>query len=250
MDAAVEKYRQFLKNDDWEQWKDLKRDEKLGLPPPPVQKPVPPGAALIELPAPAALSLGTMPLAEAIGRRRTQRDFTGEAVTLEELSFLLWATQGVQEVAPDGTSSLRSVPSAGARHPFETYLFVQRVAGLRPGLYRYLGLEHKLCFLSPFDLTALYVMDEDWPLEPEDALLFAWTVTPYRTEWRYSILSHKMMAMEAGHICQNLYLAATAIGAGVCAIGAFSQTKINRWLGVDGDDEFAVYLARLGKVFG
>ena len=250
MDAAVEKYRQFLKNDDWEEWKDLKRDEKLGLPPPAMQKAVPPGAALFDLIAPDALSVGAVPLNEAIGRRRSHREFSGAAVTLEELSFLLWATQGVQKVAADGTTSLRTVPSAGARHPFETYLFVQRVAGLRPGLYRYLALDHKLCLLSPFEQTAFYEMDEDWPLEPEDALLFVWTVTPYRTEWRYSILSHKMIAMEAGHICQNLYLAATAIGAGACAIGAFSQTKINSWLGVDGDDEFAVYLARLGKVFG
>jgi SagB-type dehydrogenase family enzyme len=245
---AIEKYRQFLRNDDWEKWEILGRDQKQGVPPPNMQKAYPPGAPLIDLIPPEAFSVGDVPLIEAISRRRSHRDFSGESLTMEELAFLLWATQGVQEVSIDGTESLRTVPSAGARHPFETYLIVRRVGGLQPGLYRYLALEHKLCLLSPLDETAAPEIYDDWQLEPEDALLFIWTIIPYRTEWRYSILSHKMIAMEAGHICQNLYLAATAIGAGVCAIGAFPQAEIDKLISVDGADEFAVYLARLGKI--
>lgn len=242
---AIQKYRQFLKNDEWERWDELARDQKRGLPPPPMQKKQAPDAVLIDLIPPRSFALGAMPLIEAIARRRSRREFTHTPVTLEELSFLLWATQGVQQVSFDGVSSLRTVPSAGARHPFESYLLLKNVQGVQPGTYRYLAHGHKLCFLRPFNELALA---DDWPLYPDDALLFIWTAVPYRTEWRYSILSHKMIAMEAGHICQNLYLAATAVDAGVCAIGAFSQKDIDALIEVDGVDEFAVYLARVGKL--
>jgi SagB-type dehydrogenase family enzyme len=247
MKEAIRTYRQFLKNDDWEKWDVLPRDQKKGLAPPRMQKPPLPGARLIDLIPPDALTLGTMPLLEAIDKRRTHRDFSGAAITLEELSFLLWTTQGVQGVSTSGTSSLRTVPSAGARHPFESYLLVNRVAGLAPGLYHYLAHGHKLCLLKTADQISPYDI-AGWQLEPQDALLFLWTIIPYRTEWRYSILAHKMIAIEAGHICQNLYLAATAIGAGVCAIGAFPQAEVDALLEVDGFDEFAIYLARLGKL--
>lgn len=247
MKEAIQTYRQFLKNDDWEQWEVLPRDQKKGLPPPGMQKPAPSSAPLIDLIPPDEITLGTMSVLEAIEKRRSHRDFSGAAITLEELSFLLWTTQGVQAVSASGTSSLRTVPSAGARHPFESYLLVNRVSGLAPGLYHYLAHGHKLCRLKTAAQISPYEI-EDWQLEEEDALLFMWTIIPYRTEWRYSILSHKMIAIEAGHICQNLYLAATSIGAGVCAIGAFSQAEVDALLAVDGVDEFAIYLARLGKL--
>lgn len=245
---AIQTYRQFLKNENWEKWEILQRPQKLGLPPPRLQKPAPPGAPLFDLIAPQELSLGRMPLLEAITNRRSHRDFSGAGLSLEEFSFLLWVTQGVQEVSYDGASSRRTVPSAGARHPFESYILVKKVAGLPSGLYRYLGLEHQICLLRTIESTTALEQDGDWQIDAQDALMFFWTIIPARTEWRYSILSHKMIAMEAGHICQNLYLAATAIGAGVCAIGAFSQAKVDAFLGVDGSDEFAIYLARLGKI--
>jgi len=71
---------------------------------------------------------------------------------------------------------------------------------------------------------------------------------PYRTEWRYGFLSHKLIALDAGHVCQNLYLAATAIGAGVCAIDAYDQRKIDAAIGVDGRDELTVYCATGGQL--
>ena len=243
---TIEQHRQFLKNDAWEQWETIERDQKKGVPPPSSQQPYPSQAPLIDLVSPAAFSTISMPLIDAIGRRRSHREFIDEPLTLEELSFLLWATQGIHAVAEEGIS-YRSVPSAGARHPFETYLIVKGVAGLQPGLYRYLALDHKLCFLSTVNELAMRAANDDWLL-PDEPLLFAWTAVPYRTEWRYGILSHKMIAMEAGHICQNLYLASVAIGAGTCAIGAFPQDEIDSLLAVDGHEEFAVYLARVGKI--
>jgi SagB-type dehydrogenase family enzyme len=243
---TIEQNRQFLRNDEWEQWETIERDQKKGFPPPSLQQPYSPAAPLIDLVAPDAMDGIAMKLVDAIGRRRSQREFTDEPLTLEELSFLLWATQGIHTVV-DEAVSYRSVPSAGARHPFETYLIVKGVAGLQPGLYRYLALEHKLCFLSTVNELDLRASTDEW-LQDDEPLLFIWTAVPYRTEWRYGILSHKMIAIEAGHICQNLYLASVAIGAGACAIGAFPQDEIDGLLAVDGHEEFAVYLARVGKI--
>ncbi len=80
------------------------------------------------------------------------------------------------------------------------------------------------------------------------AVVFIWAIIPYRIEWRYSTIAHKAAAIEAGHICQNLYLACEAIGAGTCAIVAYDQKSADAFIGVDGKDEFTVYIAPVGKI--
>ncbi|MBW8011686.1 MAG: SagB/ThcOx family dehydrogenase [Chloroflexi bacterium] len=244
---SIKDQRKFLHNDLWKEWESIDRDQKKGIKPPAVQKPYPPEAPIIDLVAVQDLTVGEMPLVEALKRRKSRRDFTQESLTIEELSFLLWSTQGVLGENKKRGALFRPVPSAGARHPFETYLLINRVAGLQAGLYRYLSLEHKLCFLATESELFSRAQDEYW-LQKNEAVLFIWTITPYRTEWRYGVLAHKMIAMEAGHICQNLYLACEAIHAGACAIGAFWQKEMDALLDIDGEDEFAIYLARVGKV--
>jgi SagB-type dehydrogenase family enzyme len=169
---------------------------------------------------------------------------------LEQLSFLLWATQGIRSINGEGTVVKRTVPSAGGRHPFETYLAVSRIEGLEPGLYRYLPLEHKLCFLRPEAQLAELVGRgcRDQLFVNQGAVVFLWTVIPYRSEWRYLVVAPKMIALDAGHLCQNLYLACEAIDAGACAIGAYHQDQLDALLGVDGEEEFVVYAAVAGKV--
>ena len=103
---------------------------------------------LIDLVAPDDFTVGQVPLAEVIAKRKSERYFTDETLTLEELSFLLWATQGVREVSEDDLRYFRNVPSGGNRHPIETYLSVHRVEGLKVGLYRYLPIEHQLLLLK------------------------------------------------------------------------------------------------------
>jgi SagB-type dehydrogenase family enzyme len=76
---------------------------------------------------------------------------------------------------------------------------------------------------------------------------FIWTAIPYRTEWRYGPLAPKLIAQDSGHVCQNLYLACTAIHAGTCAVGAYNQSKMDTLLGIDGIDEFTMYCAPVGK---
>jgi SagB-type dehydrogenase family enzyme len=244
-------YRAFLKSDRWEEWRKLDTDQKKQIPSPALQKPAPDGAELVDLTEPVALAIGDMPLREAIRLRESHRRYGDEPLTLDELSFLVWATQGVRELAQHTgrTSVLRTVPSAGARHPFETYLVVNRVDGLEAGLYRYLSMEHRLCFLGANEnlVERAHRACYDQYVR-SSAVTFAWTVIPYRTEWRYDFVSPKLIAQDAGHVCQNLYLAATAIGAGACAIGAYDQGGMDEVLGVDGQDEFVIYVATVGKL--
>ncbi len=253
--------RRFLKSDRWEEWRKLETDQRRGMPAPPPQKTYPEDARLIELVAPEDLAVGKTPLIEVIKRRRSRRKFTQEPLTLEELSFLLWATQGISRVPKRDLSkdaqdalirskaTLRTVPSGGARHPFETYLLVNRVNELEPGLYRYLPLEHRLCFLSADSELTEKIHEACYEQYVKNsAVTFIWTAIPYRTEWRYSMLSPKIIAQDSGHLCQNLYLASEAIGAGTCAIGAYNQEKMDPILGVDGKEEFAIYVAPVGKI--
>ncbi len=260
---AIKINRKLLKSDRWEEWRELETDQKRGVSPPPPEKPYPLDAILIDLIAPEDLTVGQMPLIEAIRRRRSRREYTAEPLTLEELSFLLWATQGVNPDATQAfqdwligkgsvaaaktTFSLRTVPSAGSRHPFETYIVVNRVSELEPGLYRYLPMGHRLLFVNAgAELTEKFAAAfMKWV--HKSAAVFIWTTIPYRMEWRYSIVSHKMIAQESGHVCQNLYLACEGIGAGACAI-TYDQETVDAILGVDGKDEFTIYVAPVGKV--
>jgi SagB-type dehydrogenase family enzyme len=143
----------------------------------------------------------------------------------------------------------RTVPSGGSCHAFETYLLINRVVGVDPGLYRYLPLEHSLCFLHQDSMLAQAAHDACLRQYVRDsAAAFFWTVIPYRAEWRYGKMSHKALALDAGHVCQNLFLACEGIKAGICAIGAYDQEKLDRLLCVDGRDEFAIYAAAVGKI--
>ena len=118
-------------------------DQFLGLPAPPLEKPIPKDGKFISLPQPLEISVPTIELRSAIESRRSIRQYSRDPLTLEELAYLLWCTQGiVQKHEPYAT--FRNVPSAGGRHAFETYLQVNRVSDLEPGLYRYLAFSHSL----------------------------------------------------------------------------------------------------------
>jgi SagB-type dehydrogenase family enzyme len=248
----IEKYREFLKhNPPPKEMEDVESDQQKKAPPPPLQQPYREDAELIDLVPPEELSVGKIPLIDVMKSRRSRRQFSNEPLTMEELSFLLWATQGVQKVLENKVNTLRTVPSAGARHPFETYLVINRVKGLHSGLYRYLPLNHKIYLLFGVDsefLQRLTEATQGQSFISRGAVVFVWTIVPYRAEWRYLIWAHKASALDAGHVCQNLYLACEAIGAGTCAVAAYDQKKMDTLLGVDGRDEFTIYLAPVGKI--
>ena len=249
--GLIAKGRDFLRSNRWRDRFGGLSDQMKGLKFPPIQKDCPEDTDLMDLVPPENFKVGKTPLLEVINKRRSRRRFTDEAFSLEELSYLLWTTQGVKQVLHSGYATLRTVPSAGARHAFETYVAVKNTKNLEPGLYRYLGVEHKLLPLKLkeadlFNKTAAACCDQ--PFVAEAAVTFIWTTIPYRCEWRYRDLSHKVIAIDVGHICQNLYLAAEAIGAGVCAIAAYFQDEMDELIGVDGNDEFVVYVAPAGKI--
>lgn len=246
----MEQNRYFLK-DSVRKGIDFSRtDQSLGVPPPPVEKAYSADAERIALVPPAEFR--TLPGADllvAIRNRRSRRQFSGSPVTVKELSFLLWATQGVQERLGAGHAR-RTVPSAGARHALETYLCVLNVEGLDMGFYRYLPVEHQLLVeyrdKRAAQRIARAAFQQNWMSDA--AVVFIWSAIPYRMEWRYGLAAHKVILLDAGHVCQNLYLACEAISAGTCAVAAYDQELMDQLLNIDGKDEFVIYLAAVGKV--
>ncbi|MDU4962199.1 MAG: SagB/ThcOx family dehydrogenase [Sporomusaceae bacterium] len=191
----------------------------------------------------------SLDLTAAIGRRQSVRNYQDEPLSLSELSYLLWCTQGVKQTYGGRTS--RTVPSAGGRHALETWLVVNKVAGLTPGLYRYSAVSHRLTLLTAAvdgdigELSAELCRGQQFVTQA--AALFIWVAVPYRMTWRYNDRGYRYLFLDAGHVCQNLYLAAEGIGAGVCAIAAYDDDRLNAFLGLDGENAFAVYLAAAGK---
>ncbi len=252
IEDAIIKGRNFLKNpSSMILSTGISTDQRSGVSPPPLQKPFDESALLIDLSDPETFEIGKTSLLDAINSRASVRKYSDEALSLDELSFLLWVTQGVQSVSNDKVRSKRNVPSGGARHPFETYLIVNRVDDVSPGIYRYLPLNHKLLFVSDLPDNHLTLVSEasmGQTFVSTGAVVFIWSVIPYKSEWRYSFYAHKAIALDAGHVCQNLYLGCEAINAGTCAIAAYNQEETDALLGLDGKEEYTIYLAPVGKV--
>lgn len=187
---------------------------------------------------------------QIIYKRKSSRVFTQETMTLPQLSYLLWATQGVKEIRGKSYATLRTVPSGGARHGFETYLLVQNCEGLDAGIYHYLPLEHALEFIRDIDelqdCISKSLCGQDWAKKAN--VVFYWSFVAYRCEWRYGIYAHRVALIDAGHVGQNLYLACTALGLGTCGIAAFDDAYCAKMIGLDNEEEFVVYTAPVGTI--
>ena len=185
-----------------------------------------------------------------INKRKSHRNYTKEAITLDELSYLLWCTQGVKEIVGDGYATIRTVPCGGARHEFETYCSIHNVVGLKQGVYHYLSGEHALELLHEEEnieeKCANLLCGQSFA--KESALTFMWSCVCYRAEWRYNINAHRIILQDIGHVGENLYLACESIGLGTCGVGAYLQEEIDEFCGLDGNEEFIVYSAPVGKV--
>jgi SagB-type dehydrogenase family enzyme len=225
-----------------------KSDQQRGIPQPPLELPADPAFPLVRLPRPDAMELPPVDLREAIEHRTSIRSYAREPISLDELGFLLWCTQGVKTIHGN-LATLRTVPSAGARHAFETYILVNDVEGLSGGMYRYLALSHRLQQVDVDPTLSIRVTAAcfDQQFINRSGAVFLWTAVPYRMTWRYGERGYRDLHLDAGHVCQNLYLAAEATGCGVCAIAAFDDDEMNRILGINGRDQFLIYLATVGK---
>jgi SagB-type dehydrogenase family enzyme len=247
--SKFDQHRYFLKDSIRKTIDFSKTDQNQRLPSPPIEKPYQNDQKVIPLISPSDLAdLYSITLQSAIKNRQSRRQFKGESISFPELSFLLWATQGIRQPIDDG-HALRTVPSAGARHALETYLAVLNVDNLGAGFYRYLPVSHSILVERLDGLAGQKIKQatfkQDWMAEA--AVVFIWTTIPYRMEWRYGLAAHRVILLDAGHVCQNLYLACEAIGAGTCAVAAYDQEQMDQVLGIDGDDEFVIYTAAVGR---
>ena len=198
-------------------------------------------APRVTLPDPYAVP--DVSLAEAIQARRSVRDYASRSLSMEELSTLLHAAQGITQPR----TGFRAAPSAGALYPLETYTVVHDVAGLEAGLYHYAVHEHRLELLQPGDLRPAVTRAGLWqPFLGQAGVCLILAAVFQRTRWRYRERTYRYVMLEAGHVAQNIYLAATAIGLGACAVGAFDDNDLNDLLGLDGRQEAAVYLISVG----
>jgi SagB-type dehydrogenase family enzyme len=245
----LEQYRYFLKDSIRKTVDFSQTDQNKRIAPPPIEKPYSENSKRIDLPEYEQFKdIGRIDILTAVTNRKSHRSYSRQHISLEELSFLLWTTQGIKQILDHG-HALRTVPSAGCRHALETYLCVLNVQGLDQGIYRYLPVEHQLLLeFTEESLTRRItraVFGQSYP--GTAAVTFIWTAVPYRMEWRYGLAAHKVIAIDAGHVCQNLYLACESIEAGACAIAAYDQKEMDMLLRIDGEDEFTIYLASVGK---
>jgi SagB-type dehydrogenase family enzyme len=216
------------------------------------------GASRVALPDPRGFN--GLSLEEAIATRRSRRDYAAGPLTLEELSRLLWAAQGITEKQ----AGLRAAPSAGALYPIELYPVIHNVVGLKPGIYHYAVRKHALELVSKIPVGG---REGDFRAEVvsaglgqghlgEAAVCFVYfdsaqyklSAIFQRLRWKYRERTYRYALIEAGHIGQNLYLAATALGLGACAVGAFLDDELNDLLGIDGEQEAALIVISVGKV--
>lgn len=225
----------------WEEFDVWDTGQKRGEEKPPLVKPYGEDALLFDLIPMAELINPSKELFKAICDRRSVRKYSEEAITLNELTYLLVSTNGILDL---DKPLLRIVPSAGARHAIETYLYIENVEGLKCGLYRYLPHEHKLLTIH---FNSIRTIKYGLSLTFGAPLTFLWTAVPSRMEWRYGPATEKLLLLDAGHICQNLYLSCEALNMATCAVGAYDQKGIDTFMQLDGEEEFLIYAAPVGK---
>ncbi len=243
----IQEQRAMMKSN-FNQFDQIETDQQKKMPYPALGKEVAEGEEVIGLPPVDVNDVNTKTIYDGIIDRVSHRKHSEQPLSLKELGFLLYSTQGVKRFK-EGKFSFRTVPSGGARHAFETYMVVNDVEGLKKGLYRYQPFTHELILMREDDTIDVTLVDgvNGQKFAGTAAVTFIWSCVPYRMEWRYDIASHKTMLLDAGHVCQNLYLACETIEAGTCAIAAYNQEKMDTLIGADGEDEFVVYIAPVGK---
>jgi len=185
---------------------------------------------------------GNVPLERAFSERRSIRDFASGPITLEELSQLLWAAQGITN-----ESGYRTAPSAGALYPLEIYIATGAVLGLRPGVHRYVPEAHSLVFVAEEDRRARLsaaALGQAWI--SSSAAIFALVALHARVTVKYGRRGVRYAYIEAGHAAQNVCLQATGLELGATVVGAFSDGAVRAVLGLAPDEE-PVCLLPIGR---
>jgi len=182
---------------------------------------------------------------QVMGARRSVRDFAPQAISVEDLSRLAWSVGGVRERR--WGFLFRVVPSAGALYPVETYVMVNRVEGLRRGVYHLHVPTFSLELIREGDHSpSLTQAALGQDMVASCSVVFLWTAVIDRCRIKYGERAFRYIYLDAGHMGQNLYLTAAALGLGCCTIGAFFDDEVNQVLGVDGLEETILYLGVVG----
>lgn len=185
-----------------------------------------------------------------INGRKSDRLFSKAQLSLLELSYLLWCTQGIKEIRGQNYATIRTVPCGGARHQFECYMAIQWVDGLTDGLYHYLPLTHQIELISVLEHLPAFIDEalggQAWANKAN--INFFYSVVAYRCEWRYGIYAHRVALMDVGHISENLYLAAQSIHLGGCGVGYINQAVLDHAFELDGKEEFMIYAFPVGAI--
>jgi SagB-type dehydrogenase family enzyme len=185
-------------------------------------------------------------ISEILHRRKSIREFSSKPLTLTELAFLLWAATGLERV--ENGYEFRTVPSAGALYPIETYLAVNNVEELEAGIYHYNIQHHALEELNVGNCgDELSHAALDQKMCSDASVVFIWTAIFQRSKWKYLQRAYRYVYLDAGHIAENLAIAAVSINMGSCEVGAFLDDEINSLVGVDGKEESAILLCALGN---
>jgi len=205
-----------------------------------------PGRPRLFLPKPSSPG---MPLDLALHRRKSVRSFETEPLTQDHLSYLLWACTGITR--RERGFEFRTAPSAGGLYPIETYVVVNNVEDVAPGIYHYHIPDHALELVRKGALgpeVGRSALDQD--LCAKAPLVLIWTGIFERSRWKYDQRAYRYVYLDAGHLAQNLALAAVALDLGSCQIAATYDDEVNELLGVDGEEESVLYLSVVGRPKG
>jgi SagB-type dehydrogenase family enzyme len=186
-----------------------------------------------------------MSLDQALKHRKSIRDFQDKPASKAQLSYLLWASTGIQRVE-DGYE-FRTAPSAGALYPIETYVVVNNVKDLENGVYHYSIRGHTLEQLVQRDVRrqiAAAALGQG--MCATAAVVFVWSAVFERCKWKYGQRAYRYIYLDAGHVAENLALAAVSLNLGTCEIGALYDDQVNAIVGIDGVEESTICMAVVG----
>jgi len=186
-------------------------------------------------------------LFESLKKRKSVRSYSKKPISMEELSFLLWASNGLR--GAEASRESRTAPSAGGLYPIEVYVVINRVKGVKRGIYHYNVRRHVLEELELGNFgreVALAALDQRMCLEA--AFVVIWTAVFERSRWKYKQRGYRYMYLDAGHVAENLALACIGLGMGSCQIGALYDEEVNALIGVDGVEESVLYMSSVGPL--
>ena len=186
-----------------------------------------------------------MTLDAALRQRKSVRDFQAKPISLGQLAYVLWASTGLQRV--EQGYEFRTAPSAGALYPIETYVIANDVRKLEQGVYHYSIRDHKLEQIVQGDMRRqITAAALGQGMCATAAAVFVWSAVFERCKWKYGQRAYRYIHLDAGHIAENLSLAAVSLNLGSCEIGALFDDDANAILGIDGIEESTILMAAVG----